>query len=54
MATEVKPNVFARFGNDLHSGARSYPFIGKRRLWLLLAVLLMAGVCCHTACKRWI
>ena len=33
---------FARFGNDLHSGARSYPFIGKRRLWLLLAVLLMA------------
>ena len=42
MAAEVKPNVFARFGNDLHSGARSYPFIGKRRLWLLLAVLLMA------------
>ena len=41
MAAEVKPNVFARFGNDLHSGARSYPFIGKRRLWLLLAVLLM-------------
>ena len=28
--TEVKPNVFARFGNDLHSGKRSYPFIGKR------------------------
>ena len=25
MAAEVKPNVFARFGNDLHSGARSYP-----------------------------
>jgi len=42
MATDVKPNAFARFGNDLHSGARSYPFVGKRRLWLLLAALLMA------------
>lgn len=42
MATDVKPNAFARFGNDLHSGARSYPFVGKRRLWLALAALLMA------------
>ena len=42
MATDVKPNAFARFGNDLHSGARSYPFVGKRRLWLLLATVLMA------------
>lgn len=42
MATNVKPNAFARFGNDLHSGARSYPFVGKRRLWLLLAAVLMA------------
>ena len=42
MATDVKPNAFARFGNDLHSGARSYPFVGKRRLWLLLAGVLMA------------
>lgn len=42
MATDVKPNAFARFGNDLHSGARSYPFVGKRRLWLLLAAMLMA------------
>ena len=41
MATDVKPNAFARFGNDLHSGARSYPFVGKRRLWLLLAAVLM-------------
>ena len=40
--TTVKPNVFARFGNDLHSGKRSYPFLGKRRLWLGLATLLMA------------
>lgn len=42
MATDVKPNAFARFGNDLHSGARSYPFVGKRRLWLLIAAVLMA------------
>ena len=42
MATDVKPNAFARFGNDLHSGSRSYPFVGKRRLWLLLAAVLMA------------
>lgn len=42
MATDVKPNAFARFGNDLHSGARSYPFVGKRRVWLLLAAVLMA------------
>ena len=42
MATDVKPNAFARFGNDLQSGARSYPFVGKRRLWLLLAAVLMA------------
>lgn len=42
MATDVKPNAFARFGNDLHSGARSYPFVGKRRLCLLLAAVLMA------------
>ena len=40
--TEVKPNVFARFGNDLHSGKRSYPFIGKRKLWLTIAAALMA------------
>ena len=39
---EVKPNVFARFGNDLHSGKRSYPFIGKRKLWLMIAAALMA------------
>ena len=42
MATDVKPNAFARFGNDLHSGARSYPFVAKRGLWLALGALLMA------------
>lgn len=25
MATDVKPNAFARFGNDLHSGAARTP-----------------------------
>ena len=44
MATDVKPNAFARFGNDLHSGARSYPFVGKRRLLLLAAVLMAVSV----------
>ncbi len=34
-------NVLARFGNDLHSGERSYPFVGKRKLWLGLATLLV-------------
>lgn len=37
----AKANALARFGNDLHSGARSYPFIGKRKLWLGIALLLM-------------
>ncbi len=44
MATDVKPNAFARFGNDLHSGARSYPFVGKRRLWLLASGGVVGGV----------
>src|SRR4051794_10139196 len=28
---------FAAFGNDLHSGRRSIDFIGRRRLWDLIA-----------------
>jgi preprotein translocase subunit SecF len=28
---------FAAFGNDLHSGRRSIDFIGRRRLWYLIA-----------------
>jgi preprotein translocase subunit SecF len=32
---------FQRFGNDLYTGARSVPFIGKRRLWLSIASLLV-------------
>lgn len=34
-------NTLSRFGNDLHSGKRSYPFVGKRRVWLLFASLLV-------------
>jgi preprotein translocase subunit SecF len=28
---------FARFGNDLHSGRRSFDFIGRRRVWYAIA-----------------
>ncbi|WP_458117058.1 protein translocase subunit SecF [Arthrobacter sp. D2-10] len=28
---------FAEFGNELYSGKRSYPFVGKRKLWFLIA-----------------
>ncbi|MDO4919471.1 protein translocase subunit SecF [Kocuria sp.] len=34
-------NRLARFGNDLHSGRRSYPFVQKRGLWLGLALALV-------------
>lgn len=37
----AKANALARFGNDLHSGARSYPFIEKRKMWVGIAVLLI-------------
>lgn len=32
---------FSKFGNDLYTGARSVDFVGKRRIWLSIAVLLM-------------
>ncbi|GAB3540435.1 protein translocase subunit SecF [Arthrobacter tecti] len=28
---------FAEFGNELYSGKRSYPFVGKRKLWFIIA-----------------
>ena len=34
-------NRLARFGNDLHSGRRSYPFVQKRGLWLGIALALV-------------
>jgi len=30
-----------KFGNDLYTGARSVPFVGKRRLWFTIAIALM-------------
>ncbi|MFT4123349.1 MAG: protein translocase subunit SecF [Microbacteriaceae bacterium] len=33
---------FAKFGNDLYTGARSYNFVGNRRWWYLIAGVLMA------------
>lgn len=32
---------FQRLGNDLYTGARSVDFVGKRRIWLSLATVLM-------------
>ncbi len=37
----ASPGPLARFGNDLHSGKRSYRFISLRILWLLLALILI-------------
>ncbi|MYM20118.1 protein translocase subunit SecF [Brevibacterium sp. 5221] len=31
---------FFAWGNDLHSGARSIPYVGKAKLWLSIALLL--------------
>jgi preprotein translocase subunit SecF len=36
---------FATFGNDLHSGKRSFAFIGKRRIWYAIAtVMVLASI----------
>lgn len=32
-----------QLGNDLYSGKTSFPFVGRRRLWFILAVILVAG-----------
>ncbi|GGC82520.1 protein-export membrane protein SecF [Tersicoccus solisilvae] len=34
---------FSRFGNDLYSGRRSFDFVGKRRIWFVLAALAIIG-----------
>ncbi|MDY6052483.1 MAG: protein translocase subunit SecF [Rothia sp. (in: high G+C Gram-positive bacteria)] len=34
-------NKLAQFGNELHSGQRSFAFVPKRRLWLMLALLIV-------------
>jgi preprotein translocase subunit SecF len=35
--------AMSRFGNDLYSGRRSFPFVGRRRLWFIIAALLVLG-----------
>jgi preprotein translocase subunit SecF len=35
--------VMSQFGNDLYSGKRSFPFVGRRRLWFIIAALLVIG-----------
>jgi preprotein translocase subunit SecF len=32
---------FSKFGNDLYTGARSYNIIGSRRLWYIIAAILI-------------
>jgi preprotein translocase subunit SecF len=32
---------FSKFGNDLYTGARSYNIVGKRKVWYLVAALLI-------------
>ncbi|APF40040.1 protein translocase subunit SecF [Neomicrococcus aestuarii] len=34
------PNL-AQWGNDLHSGKKSYPFIQKRKLWFIITLVLV-------------
>ncbi|HEY0251302.1 MAG TPA: protein translocase subunit SecF [Kofleriaceae bacterium] len=32
---------FSKFGNDLYTGERSYNFVGKRRIWYVIAAVLI-------------
>ena len=32
---------FTDFGNDLYTGKRSIDFVGKRRVWFAIAILLV-------------
>jgi preprotein translocase subunit SecF len=33
--------VMSQFGNDLYSGKVSFPFVGRRRLWFIIATVLV-------------
>ncbi len=35
--------TMGQLGNDLYSGKTSFPFVGRRRLWFLIAALLVLG-----------
>lgn len=34
---------FADFGNDLYTGKRSYNFVGRRRVWYIVAAIMIAA-----------
>ncbi len=34
---------FSQFGNDLYTGARSFDFVGKRRIWYIIAAIMVLG-----------
>ncbi len=42
---------FSQFGNDLHTGKRSYDFIGKKYLWYAIAVLMVIAALGITALR---
>ena len=31
------------FGNNLYTGKTSFPFVGRRRLWFIIAIVLVVG-----------
>ena len=31
------------FGNNLYTGKTSFPFVGRRRLWFIIAIALVVG-----------
>jgi len=33
----------SQFGNDLYTGKTSFPFVGRRRLWFIIAAVLVIG-----------
>ena len=33
---------FANFGNELYTGKRSYDFVGSKKIWFLIAAVLVA------------
>jgi preprotein translocase subunit SecF len=35
--------TMSQFGNDLYTGKTSFPFVGRRRLWFIIAAILVIG-----------
>ena len=33
----------SQLGNDLYTGKTSFPFVGRRKLWFLIAAILVIG-----------